>query len=103
MTTKYLLAILSLLCAAPLCLVAAPAAAATYSYDNQQRLIQVNFTNGTTLAFTYDATGNRLNAAVTAAAAAPGGTGNAASAQAAETKAAPAETKGAQPEQGRPE
>lgn len=35
-------------------------ASVTYTYDNQHRLISVVYEDGTSVQYTYDATGNRL-------------------------------------------
>jgi YD repeat-containing protein len=42
-------------------ILAAPALAQTYTYDAGSRLIQVAYSDGTTLAYTYDADGNQLS------------------------------------------
>ena len=39
--------------------------AATYSYDEQMRLVQVVYDSGATLRYVYDATGNRLSETAT--------------------------------------
>ena len=52
-----------------LCLLGASAAmagTAQYTYDNLDRLVQVQFDDGTTIQYTYDAVGNRLVKQVTA-------------------------------------
>jgi len=43
-----------------LCLQSTDSAAATYTYDSLSRLISVDYGNGTTIDYTYDAAGNRL-------------------------------------------
>jgi len=49
----------------------APAAASgvSYLYDALGRLVQITYENGTTIAFSYDATGNRTSRTITC----PGG------------------------------
>lgn len=37
-----------------------------YQYDNLNRLVRVEYSNGTIISYTYDAAGNRLNQAITA-------------------------------------
>jgi YD repeat-containing protein len=46
----------------------APALAGTaqYTYNNLNRLVQVQYDDGTTIQYTYDAAGNRLTKEVTA-------------------------------------
>lgn len=59
----------SILCAVFICLLgAAPgiAAIAQYTYDNLNRLVQVQYDDGTTIQYAYDAVGNRLTKEVTA-------------------------------------
>ena len=54
--------------AAFLCLLPASpvlAGSALYTYDNLNRLIQVQYDNGTIIQYTYDAAGNRLVKQVT--------------------------------------
>jgi len=55
---------------AALCL-SALASAETYTYDALNRLTAVDYGNGTTIAYTYDAAGNRLSSAATSVALAP--------------------------------
>ncbi|QID19929.1 RHS repeat protein [Nitrogeniibacter mangrovi] len=40
---------------------------ATYSYDTLGRLVQVVYSDGTTVTYSYDAAGNRTNVVVTGA------------------------------------
>jgi len=49
-------------------LLASPALAVTiqYTYDNLNRLVQVQYDDGTTIQYAYDAAGNRLVQQVTA-------------------------------------
>ena len=50
---------------------------AQYTYDNLNRLVQVQYDDGTTIQYTYDAAGNRLTKEVTASSAAsPAGPGS---------------------------
>ena len=42
------------------------ATTAQYTYDNLNRLVQVQYEDGTTIQYTYDAVGNRLTQEVTA-------------------------------------
>ena len=42
------------------------AATAQYTYDNMNRLVQVQYDDGTTIQYAYDAVGNRLVQQVTA-------------------------------------
>jgi YD repeat-containing protein len=56
-------------CAVFLCLLwVAPGIAGTaqYTYDSSNRLVQVQYDNGVTIRYTYDAAGNRLSRQVTA-------------------------------------
>ena len=43
-----------------LCTTVLPGSTTTYTYDSLNRLITVDYGNGTTIAYTYDAAGNRL-------------------------------------------
>lgn len=45
--------------------VTGSAGSASLSYDSLGRLIQITYDNGTTIAYTYDAAGNRTGAVVT--------------------------------------
>ena len=69
-----------LLCAVFLCLILVTSVlggTAQYTYDNLNRLIQVQYEDGTTIQYTYDAAGNRLTKEVTAqGSAAPAGPGS---------------------------
>lgn len=60
---------LRLLCFLPfltfIVVASAANASATYTYDNQHRLISVVYEDGTSVQYTYDATGNRLTSSST--------------------------------------
>ena len=58
---------------AALLIAASPASAGEtqYSYDKLGRLIEVRYSNGVVVTYTYDAKGNRLLVRVTGAGAAP--------------------------------
>lgn len=54
-----------------------PAGTAQYTYDNLNRLVQVQYDDGTIIQYTYDAAGNRLTKKVAAqGSAAPAGPGS---------------------------
>jgi len=59
--TRFIAAAASLLCLSLSAPTEVSAAAQTYAYDALDRLIRVNYPDGSSIAYTYDATGNRLS------------------------------------------
>ncbi|MBN9694429.1 MAG: RHS repeat protein [Zoogloea sp.] len=52
---------------AAVCAVSAHAGSASYTYDTLGRLTQVSYSNGTVIAYSYDAAGNRSTVVVSGA------------------------------------